>query len=39
MTTWLANHFASALEHVVAEIELPTSQFLVGEMGPPITLT
>jgi len=39
MTTWLANNFASALEDGDAEIELPASRFLVGEMGPPTTLT
>ena len=39
MTTRLANNFASALKDGDAESELPASQFLVSEMGPPTTPT
>lgn len=39
MTTWLANNFHTALEGGAGEIQLPESHFLVGEMGPPVTLT
>jgi hypothetical protein len=39
MMTWLANNFRAALEGSEAELELPASSFLVGEMGPPVTLT
>jgi hypothetical protein len=39
MITWLANNFEDALGDGKAALEAPTAPFLVGEMGPPATLT
>lgn len=39
MTSWLAENFDSALGSGNEAIDLPESRFLVGEMGPPTTLT
>lgn len=37
MMTWLAQNFPAVIEG--GEIDMPESHFLVGEMGPPVTLT
>lgn len=39
MMSWLAENFPVALGGVQGAIDLPESRFLVGEMGPPTTLT
>lgn len=39
MMSWLAGNFPAALEGADADLELPESSFLVGEMGPPASLT
>lgn len=39
MMSWLASNFHAALEGADADLELPESSFLVGEMGPPASLT
>jgi hypothetical protein len=38
-TSWLAANYEDALGSGGAALELPATRFIVGEMGPPVTLT
>jgi len=36
---WLAKNFPDVLRGQAADIELPDVRFVVGDLGPPVTLT
>ena len=39
MMAWLAQHFPDVLRDDATDIEIPSSRFVVGDLGPPVTLT
>lgn len=39
MTKWLAENYEDALGSGTGDLQLPATRFIVGEMGPPVTLT
>lgn len=39
MMAWLAKNFPDVLRGQAADIELPDVRFVVGDLGPPVTLT